>query len=69
MDMVNNTIVRADDGGYLIVTVQNKQNGTVVNGTVCVEHYDSKSAALFCRELGFVTGWWDVKSVNREIYQ
>jgi hypothetical protein len=69
INLVNETPVRADKTGYLVVTVMNKQLGLEQNGTVCDEYLNKKSAKLFCRELGFITGWWERDSKKKENFQ
>ena len=69
INLENKTAVEIDKKGFPIVTVENKQTGVKQNGTVCVQYYDKKSANLFCRELGLVTGWWKRNSEKKEASQ
>ena len=69
LNLVNDTAVKADNTGFLVVTVMNKQSGEELNGTVCDEYYDIKSANLFCQELGFLTGRWERDSEIKETFQ
>ena len=69
INLENKTAVKVNKNGFLIVTVENKQTGVRQNGTVWVQYYDKKSANLFCRELGLVTGWWEEMSEKKEASQ
>ena len=55
--------------GILIVSIKNKITGTELNGTVCVDYFDRKTAGMFCQFLGFATGWWESDLKNKEHFR
>ena len=67
--MENRTATKKVSEGILLVSVKNKITGTELNGTVCVDYFDRKTAGMFCQFLGFATGLWENDLKNKEHFR
>ena len=68
-NLVHHATTNGASEGVLTVTVKNKITGTELNGTVCVKHFDSNTAGMFCQFLDFATGWWKNDLKNKEDFR
>ena len=66
----NNTAAKnVADQGFLIITVKNKLTGMEQTGVACIDHFDSKTASMFCQFLGYISGWLEKTLQKGDTFQ